>query len=341
MIDDTVHFEQTTFLQKIACGWNFSDARAWLDSGCGSELDATNAQSRLSNFVRAVIDLVSDERLKQPWPSTLIYDVDRLMALKVDLHVALYRRACCQACEATIRAFGMTTSVSPEVYERLWTRIAAILEIEVSGQTLSINTRATTLEIVREACRVCKVVTLPEEGLVHFTEFQVDICLDLRYRESQELRDDIRKRLTEIVETEILHLMDMTPIQMLNYVSQRSRSHDTNEGTKGLLSIARRLAHISILHWRVWAPILYEQPQDLMSTAANLSASMNALSLTGLTSDGDLVGTAEKESWSGNASSGETLEMQSSASTSSIDPPEATASEQDSKENKEPIDDPQ
>ncbi len=339
LIDDTVHFEQKTFLQKIACGWSLSNARAWIDSGSGPELVATDRQLVLSNIVRALVHLVRDDRPLQPWPSSLLYDADRLMLLKIDLHVALYRQACFHACDATVRAFGISTPLTADTYQRLWTRIEAVLEIERSGQTLSISNRAPTLEIVREACRVCKMFTLPDEGLLSFAEWHVYICMDPHYRESQRLRADIGEKMTEAVDAEVQHLVEMTPLQMLNSVSQQPPNEEADEEKRRLSSIARRLAHISILHWRIWAPILYHQPHGLLATSTSIAASMSALSLTAPTSEHAMAGSEEEGLWSGKAVPLQAIERESIAITSSIDSLEISNSEDDSTSNNEPLDD--
>jgi len=338
MIDDTVHFEQKTFLHKIACGWSLSNTRAWIDPGSGLE-GVTDRQLALSDIVRALVDLVRDDRPLQTWPSTLLYDADRLMSLKLDLHVALYRRACFHAFDATVRAFGIRTPLTADTYQRLWTRIEAVLEIERSDQILSISNRASTLEIVREACRVCKVTTLPDESSLSFAEWHVYICIDPHYRESQRLRADIGKKMTEAVKAEVQHLVEMTPLQMLNCVSQQPRCEEADEEKRRLSSIARRLAHISILHWRIWGPILYHQPHESLHTPTGIAASMNALSLTEPTSEHVVPGPEEEGSWSGKAMPPQAIEAESSTTTSSIDSLEIISSEDDSKGNNEPLDD--
>lgn len=338
LIDDTVHFEQKTFLQKIASGWSPSNARAWIDSRSGPEPVATGRQPDLSDIVRALADLVRDDRPLQPWPSSLLYDADRLMSLKIDLHVILYRRACFHAFDATVRAFGTGTPPTADTYQRLWTRIEAVLEIERSGQTLSISNRAPTLEIVREACRVCNVVTLPDEGLLSFAEWHVYLCMDPHYGESQRLRAEIGKKMAEAAEAEVQHFVDMTPLQMLNCVSHQPRDEEVDEEERRLASIARRLAHISILHWRVWAPILYHQPQESLAAPTSIAASMSALSLTAPTSEHAVAGPGEVL-WSDKAIPLQAIGRESVVTTTSIDTLEVTSSEDDSTSNHEPLDD--
>ena len=336
MVEDTVHFEQKTFLQRIANGWDYDDARAWLDSGCESETALIRPHPYLPKIVRGMIELVSDDRPKQPWPSNLLYDVDRLMALKIELHVTIYRRACLQACDATLRAFGRQTPMTPEQCERLWKRIEAVLEIEVSGQNLLISNRNPILEIVREACKICGVLTLPEEGLLNFAEWHIHLCMNPHYRGSQRLRDDLGRRLTEMVDIEVQGLVGMTPLQMLNYASQRPRDQETDDESRRLLGIARRLAHISVLHWRIWTPILYDQPQGNIPTTMGLSATMDKLSLAGSTSENSSASQGEKEILSGNANSSDALDLQSSTTSSLSSPSEIATANRDSEESDAP-----
>ena len=336
MVEDTVHFEQKTFLQRIANGWDYDDARAWLDSGCGSETALPRPHPYLPEIVRGMIELISDDRPKQPWPSNLLYDADRLMALKIELHVTIYRRACLQACDATMRAFGRQTPMAPEECERLWKRIEAVLEIEVLGQNLLISNRNSVLEIVREACRICGVLTLPEEGLLSFAEWHTNLCMNPHYGGSQRFRDDLGRRLTDMVDIEVQGLVGMTPLQMLNYASQRPREQETDDESRRLLGIARRLAHISVLHWRIWTPILYDQRQDNMPTTMGLSATMDKLSLAGSTPENSSASQGEKEILSGNANPGSALDLQSSPNSGSSSPSEIATADRDPEESDAP-----
>lgn len=339
MIDDTVHFEQKTFLQSIANGLECSDARRWLDSGHRLELDVANSQSSLPNVVRGILELISDDR-PRPWPPSLMYDHNRLMALKIELHKVLYRRACFRSFDAILRSLGRRASLLPEVYERLWARIEAVLEIEFVGQSLTIGNRNSRLEITREACRICNIGGLPHDSLLRFAEWHIYSCVDSQSHHSRLLRNDIGQRLSGMVEAEVQHLKDMTPLEMLNYGSQRPQDQSIDQESKWLSSIARRLAHISVLHWRIWAPILYDQPQELTSMTTDVVGSMNNLSLAEPTLQGPLANPGEKETWSAETVCCDALVSQSSTSSSFSDLSQVAATEQDSKEDAGPPDDP-
>lgn len=333
MIDDTVHFEQKTFLQKIADGWHFRDARSWL------ELEYPLEQSCLPNVVQALIGIVTDDKPRNPWPSTLTCDIDRLMVLKMELHGLLYRRACFQACDATVRALGRQTPLPPESYDRLWNRIEAVLEIEITGKTLAISNKAPSLEIVREACRVCNVATLPADDIIRFADEHIYLCMDSQSRDSQRHRDQLGDQLDRLVDAEIQHLVQLAPVQMVNYISQPPRDQGSDEEIKRLKSIARRLAHISILHWKVWAPILYDQPEALVQNATSLSRTMSALSLAETASGQSQDDTDAQKPWLCTAGSDDSLDMSSSTNASSIGSTETFNSKSDSSESNEPSDD--
>lgn len=339
MIDDTVHFEQKTFLHRVACGWDLRDARAWLDTR-GLAVGSAGSQPWLSNIVQALIDLVCDDRPLQPWPGTLAHDIDRLMGLKWELHLLLYRRACFQACEATVRASGGTVPLLPEVYQRLWTCIEAVLDAEKTSRTPSINNRAPALEIVREACRVCNRTALPDQDLLSFAESHIYTCMDAEYGDSQRHRFGLGKQLTDFMIVEVQHLKRMTPLQMLDYVSQKPQDRGADEEQRRLSSIARRLAHVSVLHWRVWAPILYDQTQHLRGTSASLAPSMDLLSLAEPATERVGFDGQEQHSWLNKTMSVISIEAPLSELESSNDSLTTSTSEHDSLEDNEPLEEP-
>ena len=317
MIDDTVHYEQKTFLQRIAGGWDCSTARHWLESRYRSNPAVADSQSHLPPIVKGLLDLISDDRLTL-WPSTLIYDFDRLMTLKIEMYKLLYRRACFQALDATLHTptFQMIAPLAPpasEVYENLWCRVEAVMGINITGHSLTTNNSNSSLEIVREAHRICNSTGLPDESSLLFVENCINNCMESSCGHSQLLRNDIGRRLTTMLDSETRHLRELTPLEILNYVSQRYGDQSVDEESRWLSGIARSLAHIAVLHWRVWAPILYDLPADLVASATNVLASMDDLSLAEPTTECPLV-SLEEETCSSNATLDEVLDTQSSTS---------------------------
>ena len=77
------------------------------------------------------------------------------------------------------------------------------------------------------------------------------------------LRSYLAEDLQELIKREVETIKGFTPMQISDrylpvgsaQVPSRSLTQDTE-----LLLVAQQIAHISVLHWRVWAPILYEQP---------------------------------------------------------------------------------
>lgn len=70
-------------------------------------------------------------------------------------------------------------------------------------------------------------------------------------------------QLKDLVANEVQAIKNLSPVQILNrHTAQAKRSRVKSrvvEEPAMLRNMAQRLAHIAVLHWRVWAPILYRR----------------------------------------------------------------------------------
>lgn len=284
MVEDSIHFEQNTFLRRIGEGFDVRDAQDWFDYQLGEEVDG------YMSFTRGVWDMIVDGRLG--FPATFCHDTDRLLALQHKFHLELFQDACSQAFVDTLHRLGWTREPSYEAYNRVVTRAVAIFKDGQQRRSPGQYNREVALEIVREAYRLCSLTDLPDERLVNFSQIHLEDATEPSSSVFQRLHGRLSFELAELMDEEVEVLMELTPLQMLNYLNPGPVSTESS-GQSGMVNIAKRAAHISVLHWKIWGPILYQQPPHHMPTALELPSSSDVLSLVGLTPQGTLPGVME------------------------------------------------
>ena len=100
--------------------------------------------------------------------------------------------------------------------------------------------------------------TLPKDDVVNIiVERLKDGTADVK-----ELREDLCCDLLSSVRQKLKDIAGATPLHIHNYYADAWRMYG-QEPFVTSDSMAQRIAHIAVLHWRVWGPIVYEQPADL------------------------------------------------------------------------------
>ena len=273
MVEDSIHFEQNTFLHRISEGFDVRDARDWFDYHSGEEVDG------YMNFARGVWDMIVDGRAG--FPVTFCHDTERLLVLQRDFRMELFQEACGQTFIDTLHRLGWTGTPPYEAYNMMLTRVIAVLK-DSRGSDYN---REVALEVVREAYRLCNMTTLPDERVVDFSRLYLREASKPTSSVFQRLHGRLSFALAELVDEEVEILMDLTPLQMLDSLNPEPVDNSPSEA-HGLINIAKRTAHIAVLHWKIWGPILYEQPRLNFPSASELPECSDVLSKAGLTPHG-------------------------------------------------------
>ena len=284
MIEDNIHYEQTMMLNLVANGWDFAEARMWFVDSCGCDPTDLPPDVRLRSFTERVIRLVVDDELTIP--NTFLHDTERIRALQIQCSFETHYRACATTLKNLLETHGLA-SPTHEVFQRLISRVSALLGQEGTMRSPSVFPIA--LEIIRELNRQRKVPDLPDNYLVGYVVHLLQGLLD---RQSS-LFASLRYDLGSITLQEIRKLESLSPKQMLDHVESRRMSMPPESKPCSISIMAKRIAHLTMLHWRIWAPILYEQSRHLSKVDAGISASMGVLSLDALPRESKLRGVSQ------------------------------------------------
>ena len=254
MLDSTVAFEQSDFLNRIENGWDPSEARTWL----ASERQSRSIPSGTSTIVPAVTSIIvyDDDYL----PPTFTLDYTRIRSLQTQFQNLMDRAACLRTFEAMLRRLGCNAPIPKSFNNDLFARIStlAIDQPDHSEQVADI-----ALEVVSRAYKVCKIHRLPSSTDLEFAERHLQQNYDRTNDNFSDLERVLGDELLHLTEQEISIIGNFSPVQIVNHyqpqISSKSLATPVTIESE-LLSIAQRIAHITVLHWRVWAHLIYNEP---------------------------------------------------------------------------------
>lgn len=194
---------------------------------------------------------------------TFSADFDRLHALQQDFRLSHYHAACIATFRGTLHQLGWRGSLPDDSYARSMQNVWAVAA--GLGQNFTFKAHSpVVLQIVTEAFQVCNISALPDSRTI----FSATSCFQEALADTEELKRRVWDELENLVHLEAEVIFDMTPLEILNRydpgpltLPDASRKADLS-----IDSLARRTAHILVLHWRVWAPILYNQPASRTSS---------------------------------------------------------------------------
>lgn len=259
MVDATVGFEHHKFLREIAEGWDVSRARAWFVN----ERRAKSQSSGITVLVPAITKLVvtNSDRL----PPTLTLDYIRIRILQKDFEDLMYQAACRWTLEEVVSSLDWQRPIPQTCYDILFARVCVITAAEESRRSPQELMEDVALEIVRTAYNLCQTSKLPSPKDLEFAESNLEYSSDVSTSVYQDLHSYMAEDLQDIVDEEVRTTRDFTPMQIANrYLSHNSVRPSTSNVTEHarIQLLAQQISHISVLHWRVWGPLLYEQPDQ-------------------------------------------------------------------------------
>ncbi|KAL8648389.1 MAG: hypothetical protein Q9226_006015 [Calogaya cf. arnoldii] len=261
LLEESVQFEQNQILDRIAAGWAIFHERRWFERSYAHP----ETQDQFLMFKEKVIEKVVTPMAT--FPLTLAPDHERLRNLQHDFRLCHYHLACGHAFRNALNMFGFTGALPTLPYTECMKHIGAI--IGAQGSDFDFGAHAdVVLEIVRTAFKVCDIDILPDRYTLRSTEWCLRSALDRQTALYSQIEGSLWDELSTLVHLEVEAIFDLNPLQILNRYdpgppgpSMKSR----RGGDLSLQSISKRAAHIIVLHWKVWAPILYSQPDPELS----------------------------------------------------------------------------
>ena len=275
MINDSTQYEQRHFLSRIASGMDVVEARGWYETVMSSDPsdhtpeseDSTELDSYIQDddqilFARTVVDLVCDPA--SLIPNTFMYDKERIQSLRVDFQKCLLQTVVAESYCRLLRKLQCPKATSSlcDIYKFLF-RIWQIDQNCLADISKGLVLDEIVLEITRLAYEDCSVEALPKDNDMATVRSYIQSAI---VRDSDLYHDILASTWDELdilIEQEVEAIYDLEPLQILNYYHPNTTSQVKFE-ISSLHDVAQRVAHIAVLHWRVWGPILYLQPKELV-----------------------------------------------------------------------------
>ncbi|KAL8711619.1 MAG: hypothetical protein Q9220_004029 [cf. Caloplaca sp. 1 TL-2023] len=250
LLGENIEFEQNQILDRVAAGWPVIHDRRWYET----TYEDPEREAPFLMFKEQVLSrIVTPEA---DFPTTFASDSERLSILQFDFRLCHYHVACGHTFTYALRQLGWKEPPPTAAYVQCMQHVGAI--IGTQGRKFDFGPYPdVALEIVRGAYELCKKPGLPSSNILFNTGLYFKEALDSRTHFYLEIEDGLWEELSRLVHAESDAIFNMTPLDILNRYDPGPNQRPTDIGLEG---IAKRAAHVIVLHWRVWAPILYNQP---------------------------------------------------------------------------------
>ncbi|WEW55453.1 Protein SOSEKI 1 [Emydomyces testavorans] len=282
LIEDTVRFLQIYFLRRLLQNTIHADsARKWFIS-IYEQVRRQRVALEWTEFdnVATLLQGLSHFLLVfhgRAFPATFEFDNGRLWMLRSDVQDLIGFEICTHVFDVVATSHIRHVTRSRETYLTLRSHIWSIIECAegrdpeiIDEQRWCNNTSAIALEIARTISKLeakskgTKSAAIPDEHVLFVIERMLESCFSPYSQQFKHFQQVVQRRLEEATFAVAKRYMDMSPLSMCED-QQLARSDGRPElRPRDIEDIGKRLAHIAVLHWRVWGPILYSRNRLLI-----------------------------------------------------------------------------
>ncbi|KAB8269096.1 T-complex protein 11-domain-containing protein [Aspergillus minisclerotigenes] len=265
LIEDTIPFLQEYFRSKIERdNFRVESSRLWyqeLREQDLSGMEKPNSFRPLAILFGGLSDLLLQFHTPESFPETFIFDSDRLWQLRACLQSLITLDICWEIFQRCVNPLKRYHPAQAQTYATFRSRIESLIDESAdcrqrSPQWMN-NIRCIALEIAHFACKAynCDITMVPDSVMARI-ENQLETHLLGESELFQHFQNLWRENLMAATMSFAQQYLSMSPLAICE--SQRSHPHSpVSQQHYGIERIAMRLAHMGVLHWRVWAPILY------------------------------------------------------------------------------------
>lgn len=276
-------FEQEYFLEEISEGLiDLRSARTWYArthtlSNLSTLNSATSQQAKTWQFMKGLVDLIRPSNPNSVFPDTFLLDKDHLAVLRTYLGDIVNLDICIQTCQELYktrgrcaipcndnpgRSFSTPSFHCPTCRENVRNRLRGIIGHSTTSEKWAKLTPSLALEIGRAAGPPFSCPSDVQSKLErHLSSSSSEVYQDAELRVMKQLS----AQLYSLVET----YQPLTCLEIFNRTAGREErlvgisSSQAVDSRDNIREIASEIAHIGVLHWRVWAPLVYLNPTEL------------------------------------------------------------------------------
>ena len=244
LISTAVIFEQSYFQSRIEQGrLDTQEASQWYHDYFSKYKKLGGADDHVDCFMQATLDIVTPSK-DLTFPSTFVFDYERLECLRDDIREA----TCLRLCTLLFRqlALGVKRDIEDKDISKLLETISAVLGEEGGSEKYVQRSADVALSIAHIACGN----TLPSASVIKVAEnwLAKHLLMDSTIYKATELR----------VIKEIVCVMQQTVKSWSSPASfPISQVAEMAGNSVTIKSVAQRLANIAYLHWQVFGTLAY------------------------------------------------------------------------------------
>jgi T-complex protein 11 len=197
------------------------------------------------------------------FPETFAIDIRRLWQLRVRVQKIIDVYGCWSILGSLIEGICPKFSYSPNMHSSFFMRISALMEKDSekphakasSLGTRLLNDAGVAMEIARTICvAIGQVDEVSDDILEQVEDLMKKSFTNNSSIQLQLVRDCVHQQLLQATCELAQRYLTMSPLEICD--SQRRQAY-LQSPTSDFSCIATKLAHIGVLHWRVWAPLVY------------------------------------------------------------------------------------
>jgi hypothetical protein len=273
LIEETVSFQQAHFRKKIAEGkLDLAAAEDWY-TDMRKRYIPTSSQSSHKDaeimhfhaFLHGLVSLCSSSPLSPPPPITLHYDASRLSHLRADVQDLVVLQLCTSVFTSLLSRLRCHHPITPHALATLQHRLLTIAEQDSESGEIPWNEKAgeLALEITRAAFVVASyphpAPRIPAEAFEATQQMVRDVfvtgyedaeagLLEGLFAETVKAAGAFGRMSTrEISEGQRVYQLQR----------QGGREAETGMVLPDVESMGRMVAHVGVVHWRVWRDMVY------------------------------------------------------------------------------------
>lgn len=267
MIENTIPFLHDHFSRRItAHEFKVDETKAWylgLQQRMPESLKNVTSRSfyPMSVLLYGLSEqlLLLDHQVKLPEPFE--FDLARLWRLRSELQKIINVHVCWSILESLFQSLNVKRLFNSKVHSTFVMRILALLEEDKDSQSKSSglgtplsNDSGVAMEIARTVCVAIGQVDKISDDILQQVEEAVKKSFASDSVPLQLVRNYVQQHLLQATCEVAQRYVSMTPLEICE--SQRRQEY-FQSSSSDFSFIATKLAHIGVLHWRVWAPLVY------------------------------------------------------------------------------------
>ena len=280
LVDDTVNFQRRYNAHRISMNKiDMPRSRLWLEYEMAQMTSETNTPTHLEGLVSALLRGLLYNEDTSLCPQTFYLDVERLHLLRLDLHQGIYQKICRDILVETAGSHAPKAEI-PNAVEALQVSISAIVGASGKFEDRIPNIAS---EITRIVLMLERVHPPIDAGLLEHVEHRLEVDVQPVSIAFERYATELTDRLLPKLQASVVQNIRLPALQLQDkfvppppiplrvpairmgaiYSPIPVRQTDPDD------DIVRRFTHTVVLHWQVWADLVYIPSVDEADTPAS------------------------------------------------------------------------